>query len=94
MEAIKDRCTARKKLNDLLAQEESYWHQRSRVSWLQESDCNTRFFHASASQRHQKNKILGLRDSSRHMVTDRVEMTNIVERYFKEIFHTSYPQHN
>ncbi len=26
------------------------------------------------------------------MVIDRVEMTNFVERYFKEIFHTSCPQ--
>ena len=26
------------------------------------------------------------------MVTDQVEMTNIVEQYFKEIFHTSCPQ--
>jgi hypothetical protein len=26
------------------------------------------------------------------MVTDQVEMTNFVERYFKEIFHTSCPQ--
>ena len=52
----------RKELNELYIREEIMWNQRSRVLWLQHGDRNTKFFHASASQRQQKNKIGGLMD--------------------------------
>ncbi|KAI9083556.1 hypothetical protein K1719_034498 [Acacia pycnantha] len=38
--------------------EESYWWQRSRISWLTCGDRNTKFFHTSVIQRRQRNKIL------------------------------------
>lgn len=41
----------KKKLNELLLQEELYWKQRAKLFWLKEGDENTRFFHASASAR-------------------------------------------
>ena len=82
---------ARKDYNDLLAMEESYWKQRSRVSWLKEGDRNTRFFHASASQRKQKNEIQSLQDCHGHLVTRRDAMVQIVEDYFRGIYHTSSP---
>jgi hypothetical protein len=36
-------------LDSLLEQEEIYWRQRSRISWLKEGDRNTRFFHQKAT---------------------------------------------
>lgn len=39
------------KLEKLLHKEEIYWKQRSRVNWLNEGDCNTAFFHKTASAR-------------------------------------------
>ncbi len=89
---IRNRSTARKNLNDLLAQEECYWHQRSRVSWLRDGDRNTGFFHASATQRHQKNKISGLRNAAGLLENTQADMSRIVESYFSDIFHTSHPQ--
>jgi hypothetical protein len=90
-EAYTRRNQARRDLNEVLAQEEKYWQQRSPVSWLRDGDRNTRFFHASASQRKKKNTILGLRDANGHLATIRNTMSPIVEAYFHNIFRTSNP---
>jgi hypothetical protein len=52
---INRRAAAHRELNVLLAQNETYWHQQSRISWLREGDRNTKSFHATASHRRQKN---------------------------------------
>lgn len=41
----------RKEINELHIKEEIMWNQRSKMLWLQNGDRNTKFFHASASQR-------------------------------------------
>ena len=41
-------------LHDLLLQEEIIWKQRSRITWLQHGDRNTRFFHTMASFRKRR----------------------------------------
>ena len=50
----------RKEINDLLDNEETMWHQRSKVHWYRKGDKNTKFFHARVSDRKKKNTILGL----------------------------------
>ncbi|KAL5774533.1 hypothetical protein ACOSP7_012090 [Xanthoceras sorbifolium] len=54
---------AKRDLNALLTREDIYWKQRSRVSWLQNGDRNTRFFHSQASKRKKINNISSLFDS-------------------------------
>lgn len=51
-----------KEINELLDKENDMWWQRSRALWMRQGDHNTKLFHSIASQRRQKNAILGLQD--------------------------------
>lgn len=50
--------------NDILQQEEVFWHQKSRVQWLTCGDGSTKFFQNSTIIRRKRNKIEGLMDDS------------------------------
>ncbi|RVW51293.1 hypothetical protein CK203_075418 [Vitis vinifera] len=41
----------RRELEDLLLKEEVHWRQKSRVKWIKEGDCNSKFFHRMANGR-------------------------------------------
>uniref|UniRef100_A0A803PY51 Reverse transcriptase domain-containing protein n=1 Tax=Cannabis sativa TaxID=3483 RepID=A0A803PY51_CANSA len=73
-------------LDDLLAQEETYWQQRSRVDWLQNGDQNTKFFHAYASSRRKHNTIKFLNDDRGIAVHSKQGMTDIITAYFGDLF--------
>lgn len=51
----------RDELNTTLAQEETYWRQKSRVTWLKEGERNTRFFPTSKLIRRRRNTISQLK---------------------------------
>ena len=52
----------RRELNELLQKEEIIWRQQSRIQWMKEGDCNTKFFHTRASTRRKKNRINRIQD--------------------------------
>ena len=51
-------------LNCWMDKEDDMWRQRSRISWMQSGDRNTRFFHEKVSARYKKNLIEGLMDEN------------------------------
>jgi len=53
-----------KLVDRLMAQEESFLQQRSRVKWLREGDANTKFFHQSTMQRRWWNHVLKLKNDA------------------------------
>ena len=79
-------------LNRMLAVEEDMWHQRSRHCWLQSGDRNTSFFHAKASNRHQRNKILRIKDSEDNWQEDEEMIGRTFVEYFENLFTTSQPE--
>ena len=69
-------------LNRMLLVEEDMWQQRSRNSWLKARDCNTSFFHTKASNRHQRNLITKIKDSSNVWQEDEEIMGRTIVEYF------------
>ncbi|KAF7116442.1 hypothetical protein RHSIM_Rhsim04G0089300 [Rhododendron simsii] len=73
------------------AEEEEYWKNKAKVSWLRLGDKNTAFFHAKIVQRRAANRINGLEDSTGTWRESDVEVEGIVFEYFHHIFTSSNP---
>ncbi|KAL5846682.1 hypothetical protein ACOSQ3_010206 [Xanthoceras sorbifolium] len=72
--------------NDIINQEEMFWHQKSRNNWLRCGDRNTKFFHLSTMIRRRRNKIEGLRDVNGDWVDDKFGLKRIACDYFISLF--------
>ncbi|CAM8905994.1 unnamed protein product [Rhodiola kirilowii] len=83
-----ERCII-EELDRWLAREETMWMQRSRALWMEYGDRNTKFFHAKASGRKQKNWIFKLKDSQGNLHEGEEEIMEIVTEYFSNIFQPS-----
>uniref|UniRef100_A0A803NVH0 Reverse transcriptase domain-containing protein n=1 Tax=Cannabis sativa TaxID=3483 RepID=A0A803NVH0_CANSA len=75
-------------LDELLAQEEDYWKQRSRMNWLKSGDSNTKFFHQKANSRQKNNAIKKLMDDHGVEHTSQSAIANVVQSYFQNIYTT------
>ena len=73
-------------MDELLYREETMWMQRSQVSWLQEGDHNTIFFHRKAVWRAWKNKIKKLKQTDGSLCTDHGEMGELTTSFFIELY--------
>ncbi|XP_057428472.1 uncharacterized protein LOC130721892 [Lotus japonicus] len=78
-------------LDGLLEQEEKWWKQRSRATWLRDGDKNTRFFHQKATQRRKRNMIEKIEDDrGKEYIEDR-DIARVLIDYFVQLFATSHP---
>ena len=80
-----------KEINELLKRESAMWKQRAKSFWHQSGDRNTRFFHTVASQRRQKNRIMGLEDNNRVWQGSDEGIQSIVLNYFSSIYQSGQP---
>lgn len=74
------------RLQKLTFQEESYWAQWAKISWLKEGDSNTGYFHRKASNRQRNNKIEGLFDENGIWRDDEQGMEHVISSYFQKMF--------
>ncbi|KAK9995768.1 hypothetical protein SO802_020454 [Lithocarpus litseifolius] len=81
----------RVELNCWLEKENEMWKQRARLNWFQNGDRNTRFFHAKASARAQKNLIEGVFDENEIWQEDGKEIERVFVDYYSELFTSSNP---
>ncbi|RVW37380.1 hypothetical protein CK203_087736 [Vitis vinifera] len=78
LEVVSERILRRKELEDLLLKEEVQWRQKSRVKWIKEGDCNSKFFHRVATGRRSRKFIKSL-------ISERGETLNNIEVISEEI---------
>lgn len=71
--------------------EDLYWRQRAKFQLDKEGDANTKFFHAKATARKQKNEILGLLNDAGAWHEDSEGMASIIQSYFGQLFQSSNP---
>ncbi|CAN6679920.1 unnamed protein product [Malus baccata var. baccata] len=76
-------------IDELRAQEESYWCQRSRVKWLHDRDANTKFFHHSTLHRRRRNTIVRLKGEDGCWVERPDQIRRLVESHFIDIFRSA-----
>jgi hypothetical protein len=75
------------RMDELLYNEEMMWLQRSRITWLQEGDRNTNFFHRRAAARSKKNRIKSLKKDDGPVTKEQQEMELMTRAFFSRSVH-------
>ncbi|CAL1379935.1 unnamed protein product [Linum trigynum] len=75
-----------KELDQVLEQEELYWFQRSRESWVQRGERNTSYFHNQTAIRRRRNKIDSLKGADGAWITDPQELAVLVFEFFAALY--------
>lgn len=70
-------------------EEDSFWAQRSRISWLKNGDRNTGFFHAVTRQRRMLNSFSVIEKEDGSEVFKEPEIASVISGYFSEMFKSS-----
>lgn len=54
----------KQELEEVVDQEESFWHQKSRKDWILHGDRKTTFFHKKTLTRRRRNRITAIKDDA------------------------------
>ncbi|KAG5556475.1 hypothetical protein RHGRI_006921 [Rhododendron griersonianum] len=75
-----------KRMEIIMAREEMYLHQRSRINWLNYGDRNSKFFYTTLIQRRQRNQILRLKAHDGAWKESDDDINLEIEHYFSSLF--------
>lgn len=73
-------------LDEVLNQEELLWYERSRETWIQSSDRNTKIYHLSTNVRQKQKRGFILKDTTGREAGDFKESGKLLHNYFTNIF--------
>jgi len=76
----------RKRMTQLMIQEDKYWRQRAKTHRYRDGDLNTKFFHASTTSRKKVNRIIFLDNDEGVRVADEQSMCQVAKEYFETLF--------
>ncbi|XP_074292351.1 uncharacterized protein LOC141619220 [Silene latifolia] len=83
---IKLEAKLRKELDEVLAQEEILWYQKSRLEFIKDGDRNTSYFHVSTLVCRWRNRIISLKSPNGEWQDDPIQIKKIVLDYFKNLY--------
>ncbi|KAI0497209.1 hypothetical protein KFK09_020431 [Dendrobium nobile] len=72
------------KLNSTLARLNTWWKQRAKAKWMNDGDCNSKFFHSYASAKRRLNNIVKLKDDEGNVMEDQSQIEDILIKIFKQ----------
>lgn len=72
------------KLTTLLEQQRIYWKQRGTIKWVKFGDEGTKFFHANATVKHNRNMVTSLKDEEGNRIVDHEGKQSILWNSFKK----------
>ena len=78
-------------MTELMIKENMMWSKWAKNFWLIGGDKNTKYFHSKATQRHRRNRILGVLDSNGVLVTQQEQLANTFIGFYQELFTSSNP---
>ncbi|CAJ2636477.1 unnamed protein product [Trifolium pratense] len=76
----------RQRLDFLLVKDDMFWRQRAKTFWYREGDLNTHYFHATATTRKNKNRIVRLEDVHGNVCNSAEDIKGIAKDYFMNLF--------
>jgi len=82
----KDRSDQATKYNqeweNLCKKEVTFWRKKSRVQWLKEGECNTRFLHRSSMANIDHNRISSIKDGGGNLINYHEEIEAFLVQHF------------
>ncbi|KAG5556480.1 hypothetical protein RHGRI_006924 [Rhododendron griersonianum] len=91
-ENLKVQQAIHKTMEIIMAREEMYLHQRSRVNWLNYGDRNSKFFYTTLIQRRQRNQILRLKAHDGVWKESEDDINLEIGHYFTSLFEDDGPR--
>ncbi|XP_020264999.1 uncharacterized protein LOC109840677 [Asparagus officinalis] len=84
-----ERKSLQSSFSSIIKEEETYWHQRSRIQWLKEGDSNTSFFHKTATFHKKANYITSITHEGRELTRE-----HDISKAFFDYYYSLFGQSN